>query len=55
MNYPRGQMLAEFIGQEVPTMKRGLSLLACLLMLLIMSADCFAQNRFEITPEHFGE
>jgi hypothetical protein len=43
-------MLAEFNGQEVPTMKRGLSLLACLLMLLIMSADCFAQNRFEITP-----
>ena len=50
MNYPRVQMLAEFIGQEVPTMKRGLSLLACLLVVLITSADCFAQNRFEITP-----
>jgi hypothetical protein len=50
MNYPRIQMLAEFIRQEVPTMKRGLSLLACLLMLPIMSPDCFAQNRFEITP-----
>jgi hypothetical protein len=50
MNYPRSQMLAQFIGQEVPTMKRGLSLLACLLMLPIMSADCFAQNRFELTP-----
>jgi len=44
-------MLAELIGQEVATMKKGLSLLASLPMLLLpLGADCFGQNRFEITP-----
>jgi len=50
MNYPRVQMLAEFIGQEVLTMKRGISILVSFLILLVVSGDCFAQNRFEITP-----
>jgi hypothetical protein len=50
MNYPRVQMLVEFIGEEVSNMRRGISLLACLFMLFVMGADCFAQNRFELTP-----
>ena len=50
MNHSRLQRLAQGFIQEAPTMKKELSILAFLLMVLVTSADCFAQNRFEFTP-----